>query len=106
MTTMFDDGDTDGDGRGGWHLDKKVPISIIFAVVAQTVTIIWWASGVEHRIQSSESRYVEMSATVKALEADRGISLQRISKTEQSLSDIREFLARMDAKLDRLSERR
>lgn len=103
--------DTDNPPR--WHLDRKVPIAIIGSVVMQTSVIIWWASGVEHRIQTFDQKIIELGLTNKAqdvrtdaVEAERRINLQRLSRVEQAMSDIRDLMSKVDAKLDRLSERR
>ncbi|WP_303982377.1 hypothetical protein [Dongia mobilis] len=37
-----------------WHLDKKVPVALILAIVIQTATAIWWASGVDQRLAGLE----------------------------------------------------
>lgn len=41
-----------------WHLDKKVPISIIGAIVAQTLIVVSigtaWKADVENRLQALE----------------------------------------------------
>jgi hypothetical protein len=29
-----------------WHLDKRVPIALIAAIVMQTMGAIWWAASV------------------------------------------------------------
>ena len=33
-----------------WHLDKKVPLALIIAIVIQTGTFIWWASSLTERV--------------------------------------------------------
>ena len=38
-----------------WHLDRKVPITLIFALVIQTGALIWWGATLESRVQSLES---------------------------------------------------
>lgn len=36
--------------REPWHLDRKVPITLIFAVVAQIVAFIWYAAKQDERM--------------------------------------------------------
>ena len=94
-----------------WHLDKRVPISIIVTLCIQTATIVWWAAGMNHQIQTHETRLNDLSAYDKAqdvrvelMQADRTTNLQRLSRVEQSLADIKEFMARIDYKLDKVTE--
>lgn len=94
------------DTPSGWHLDQKVPITIAVSIALQTATIIWWASGVEHRLQNAEIAQSEQKAIINTIQTERQAGLQRLSKVEQAVGDIREFMARIDMKLDRLGETR
>jgi hypothetical protein len=31
-------------GTGGWHLDKRVPIALIIAILGQALAFGWWAA--------------------------------------------------------------
>ena len=35
-----------------WHLDKKVPIALMFTIFLQSATAVWWASSIESRMQT------------------------------------------------------
>ena len=37
-----------------WHLDKRVPIALILAILVQTATVIWWARGLDARVSALE----------------------------------------------------
>ena len=41
-------------GDPGWHLDKRVPISIIIAMVLQTAAILVWATRLDYRVGTLE----------------------------------------------------
>lgn len=63
-------------GQEPWHFDKKVPIALIVTIVVQTVAVVWWASGIHHRV-----------ATVEAMQfvlASRTTSIEAASRTEVS----------------------
>jgi len=36
-----------------WHLSKSVPLSIIFAVIVQTVTLVWFIAGLNASIENN-----------------------------------------------------
>lgn len=40
-----------------WHLDKRVPIALIFAIFMQTTGVIWWASSIQARMDQVERRF-------------------------------------------------
>jgi Tfp pilus assembly protein PilO len=39
-----------------WHLDKRVPVAIIFAILIQTAGAVWWASNMTERMDQIERR--------------------------------------------------
>lgn len=39
-----------------WHLDKKVPIALIFTIIAQTSAFVWWAADINARVSGLEKR--------------------------------------------------
>jgi hypothetical protein len=79
--------------REQWHLDKKVPIGIIFALVIQTITFFTiaaaWKTSVDVRIERLEETAVDSTK-----QGDRILIL------EQKFSYIVESLGRIEKKLD------
>lgn len=69
-----------------WHLDKKVPISIIAAIVCQTLFFVYigtaWKADVENRLRGLEKS-----------QDDTANHETRIVITEQGLLRIREDLS-------------
>ena len=85
---------TDSDNQ--WHLDKKVPITLIFVLVCQIGAGVW--------------AIADIKKDVELLKAD-AIALHKTDDhhTEMVKESFRAFQAqldRLDAKLDRLIERR
>jgi Tfp pilus assembly protein PilO len=79
----------------GWHLDKKVPISIIVAMLAQFAGGLWFISKLDSRVGALEDR----------IASQRERDNLQDQQSASSLSLLRGQLDRMDAKLDRLVER-
>ncbi len=57
---------TDMDADARWHLDKRVPIAMIVAIMVQTGGGIWWAATVNARVNA-----IETSIQSTAPQADR-----------------------------------
>ncbi len=79
----------------GWHLDKKVPLGLIMAMIVQIVAVTLF--------------FADIKRDIELLKADNA-SLHRTdtSGSEQLRDTVINFnaqLNRMDAKLDRLIER-
>lgn len=67
-----------------WHLDKRVPVALIVALVGQCLVGIWWVAGVNAAMISAD---------------------QRLTRLEQS--DLRqgEVFGRITVQLARIEER-
>lgn len=80
-------------GDAQWHLDKKVPIGIIVAIVIQTVTFVAvlasWKADVENRLT-----YLERT------DAERKPQETRIVVIEQNVKFILDGMRRIEEKLD------
>jgi hypothetical protein len=37
-----------------WHLDRKVPLALIFAIIVQTIILVSWVSVLGERVSSLE----------------------------------------------------
>lgn len=76
-----------------WHLDKKVPVTIIVALVLQTLGFIYvgtaWKTEVDFRVNNLER-----------LNDDRKSQEGRIIAVEQQLNYITDSLKRIEAKLE------
>lgn len=78
-----------------WHLDKKVPLGIILALMLQSAGILIWA--------------VKLDARVEALEIASLSSRQyegRIISLEVTLRTTNDLLRRVETKLDELERDR
>lgn len=85
----------DGPAKEHWHLDKKVPLGIILAMLAQFTGGLWFVSKLDARIYALETNAVMQRERDQrqddASQAARGEVLRRLET--------------MDAKLDRLIEK-
>lgn len=79
----------------GWHLDKKVPVSIIIALILHFSGGVWWLSRLEARTAH--------------LEIERDRQRERDDRQDMAASaldsKLQGRLDRIDGKLDRLIER-
>lgn len=83
-----------------WHLDRKVPLSIIFALVVWIVTGIVQMSDLRSRVAAVEGTRVE-TMSIQHERDDR-----QDSDNREAFTLMRAQLEKMDGKLDRLIESR
>ena len=79
----------------GWHLDKKVPLSLILAMVIQVVVVTMF--------------FADIKKDVELLKADN-ITLHKADEVasnvlRETVAAMNSQLSRIDMKLDRLIER-
>lgn len=79
-----------------WHLDKKVPLGLIFAVCAQGAMVVWAIADIK--------KDVEVLKAENVLQRDRDVRQDaRIIELQRTVGD---QLSRIDSKLDRLIEKK
>jgi Tfp pilus assembly protein PilO len=79
----------------GWHLDKKVPISIIVVLLTQAAAGLWAIADIKRDVE------VLKAAQIEQHERDK----RQDDSSAEALRQIREAMADMNRKLDRLIER-
>jgi hypothetical protein len=74
--------------RESWHLDKRVPISLIATLVVQTGAIVWWASRLDIRVTQLEAINIEQ----KVLDSSTSTKLTGVSDALTRLDVTTEFI--------------
>lgn len=80
-----------------WHLSKSVPLSIIVAVVLQTLTLVWFIAGLDASVAQNTRDLVRQETRISTLEASvqsQALSIARMDENIQAIRDIVENLAR------------
>ena len=80
-----------------WHLSKSVPISIIGAVVVQTVTIVWFIANLNANVQINTRDLARHEPRIETLEARvqaQAVSMARMDENIQAIRDMVEQLTR------------
>lgn len=84
----------------GWHLDKRVPISIIGAILVQTVAMTWFLAGVQAQVADHERRMAvqERAAEIRSVRdlAQEG----RLARIEEGIRALLETAQRLERRVD------
>lgn len=96
-----------------WHLDKRVPVAIIFSILAQTAAAVWWASTMSANVATLREADTRHEATMEQLRSDATAREARLRVVEQGagrmeakLESIAEGIDRLNSQIDRLVEAR
>lgn len=83
----------------GWHMDKKVTISLIFALLLNAGGTIWWASRLDATVHNHEQRLDSLSTNVTALSNQQSSTNEKLARIEEAqkyqidmLKEVRETL--------------
>lgn len=92
-----------------WHLEKKVTLGIIFLLVANITSSVWWAATLTNDVQAIKQRpnLEERVIRLEAVTDEHSRVLQRVSivmdRLDGTLNKIASEQARRGAVLDHLT---
>lgn len=76
--------------RTEWHLDKKVPATILILVLLNIAAGIWKASAIEHKVNELDRRT-----------ANNQLIIERLVKVETQVAAVKDSLLRIENALTR-----
>ncbi|YBV97519.1 hypothetical protein M1D80_11760 [Phyllobacteriaceae bacterium JZ32] len=82
-----------------WHLDKRIPVSLIFTMLVQTGVAVWWARGISSAQEQSVIDRARLEARVDRIEADRDDMRARVIRIEEKISSQNDVLQQQNATL-------
>jgi hypothetical protein len=74
-----------------WHLDKKVPIAIFFALLFNIFAGIWYAAKIDSRV-----------AALEIVTRDNSLVLERLVRVETQLDNLKDAVNRVDQSMSKL----
>lgn len=89
----------DDDDRA-WHLDKRVPLAFILALLIQTGGFVWYASKLDSRVAEQEHALADVRSRISDVDHIRDGTRDRVTKLETQGEAVRDNLARLERKID------
>lgn len=80
-----------------WHLSKSVPISLIFALIAQAAAIVWTVSNMSSTIDRNAIEIIRLDTrvtTVETIVQEQAVTMARMDANIQAIRDYIEQLLR------------
>ena len=84
-----------------WHLDKRVPIALIFAIALQTGGALWWAASIQARVGANESAVQRLDAVVQIQRDASQSQAVQLGRIEEQIGGLRTDIARLVAAIER-----
>jgi hypothetical protein len=96
-----------------WHLDKRVPIAIMLALLGQTVAFGWyaasWKADMERWRHTVDAQMSAIALGYPTTARDVAVLNERVSATERGINEVKleivRRLDRQDIKLDQIAGR-
>ena len=78
--------------QGKWHVDKTIPLPLLFAIAVQTAGAVWWASSLSSRVsaleRSDENRSGQTSQ-LTTIAVDIAVLKENLKSTKEDVSSIK-----------------
>jgi hypothetical protein len=84
-----------------WHLDKRVPVAIIFAILLQTGGAIWWAANISARVGANETAVARLTDSGEVLRAAVHEQAVQLGRIEEQINGLRADIQRMLSAIER-----
>jgi hypothetical protein len=79
----------------GWHLDKRVPVSIIVVLIAQLAGGIWMAAQMNSDIKRNTSDIARVERSVEVMAASTQMQAVQLGRIEEQVSGLRNDIQRV-----------
>lgn len=84
-----------------WHLSKSVPVTLIVAIVLQTISLVWYVSSLDSSVKNNARDLVRQETRINTLEKTvqmQAVSLGRIDENIKAIRNLVERMAEQDKK--------
>lgn len=88
-----------------WHLDKRVPVVLIFTFLMQTGTMVWWARGMHDEVAMLVKQGLQWATDISQLEGRMVAQESKNGRIENQLVNIDRTQQRILQKLDALLDK-
>ena len=92
--------------KGEWHLDKKVSIAVIIVLLSNTCAVTWWASGMEHRAQQSETEIALLKKRADDHDLFQRSLMVELATIREKVSAQVDTMRRIEVILEKKADRR
>ena len=86
--------------KEGWHLDKKITLSLIFAIMVQTVVLFMWGARLDQRVSYVENTSANQTIVIEAMRRESGQTSTTLARIDERLAATADVVKEIKAKLD------
>lgn len=75
-----------------WHLDKKVTLALIFALMCNACGSVWWAAKLDATVYNHEQRIVQNAASLAEVRSSQGSVNESLARIQEGMKYQTEML--------------
>ena len=80
-----------------WHLSKSVPISFIFAIIGQTIALVWFISALNSDVENNTKTALRNETRINILESIVQSQAVTLGRIDENIKAIRLELEKQNA---------
>lgn len=91
-----------------WHLDKRVPLALIFAIILQTATAGWYVARIDSQLDRNTQDIADLrhertqaEGRVRSLEDKLVAQSETLARMEERFVAVIDLLNRIEARLEK-----
>ena len=80
-----------------WHLSKSIPLTLLFAIVCQTVALIWFVASLRNDVDAASKELLRQDTRITSLEnivQSQAITMARMDENIKAIRDAVETMAK------------
>ena len=78
-----------------WHLSKSVPISIILAILMQTIALVWYVSSLDSNVEANTREIARHELRLMELEKLTQSQAVMLGRIDENINSIRKSVEAM-----------
>lgn len=85
----------------GWWLDRRVPLGLIMALLAQAGSVVWWAASTAQQDRFQDTRLVQTELVLGRYASEQSAMIERLARIETRSEHQLEILKQIQKRLER-----
>lgn len=78
-----------------WHLSRSIPLTLIFAIICQTVALIWFVASLRGDIDNASRELIRQDTRISSLEQVVQNQAVTMGRMDENIKAIRDAVERM-----------
>jgi hypothetical protein len=78
-----------------WHLSRSVPVTLVLAIVAQTVALVWYISSLDSAVDTNSRDIIRNETRLESLETIVQSQAVTLGRMDENIKAIRDSVEKM-----------